>query len=1058
MSKADTYLNDKVVYAFDYADFDDNVDVANDDNSHGTHVAGIAAGYLADEEGVVEFSGVAPQAQLAIMKVFSDDSDGASEATILAALEDCVYLGVDVINMSLGSKCGFTYDGNEVEAAVYKRVEDAGIILMNAAGNDNNAAYYNNDGYDMARASDPDMGVVGSASTYPYTTSVASVDNAYVYNFVLTAGGRDITMTNKGIAMNTIAGDYEYVVVPGVGEAADFEGLDVNGKVALIQRGAINFTSKILNAEANGAIAAVIYDNVDGSLVNMDLSDADIHIPAAFISLADGEYMAALEEKIVTINADRKWGVNSTAYLMSDFSSLGCTPDLKIKPEITAPGGSIFSAVPNEYGEYDVYSGTSMAAPHMAGAAAQVKQYLNENYPELSEREKGELTAQLLMSTSTPLYDEYGVEYTPRKQGSGLADVGAAIATDVYLSIEPDEDGNTRPKVDLGDDPDCTGIYTIRFLANNLSGEEKEYTLDVSCLSPYIASDGERLYFYGEYDEFNEFIIIDAPETVIVPANGSVEVEVTIQVTDGYYLYAENGSYVEGFVYLENDEDPALSIPYMGFYGDWTQAPAIDYSTVYDDTDDFVIYPSTIQGTILEDHFVDLGVNLFGDGEIAFADKRYVSPNGDGYLDALAYITPGLLRNAKSVTYTITDSETDEVYFEYVSEYNMKTTYWPDYGQVIPYTWFEDFLGYTGTDANGDILPSGTRLNARAKVELDYDKHESNNLNDTLEFDFVVDTEAPEITDLSIETGEEGEVYLRIQFADDNELAAVYLCDEQWNTIDGQTYETTDKVKNNQLILRIDNYPYDAINLALLDYACNENDFSITLVEKPEPEFNFPQENYLLEKGSSADLGLIMKEFPEDAEVSFATSNSWVASVNENGVVTGLSTGNATITATCGNYTASCEVAVVTVSNNSGAISLDPEGTFQAINSFSGILFFDLSKYDPIWSSSDEAVAVVDENGCITAVAPGFATVTFTAGNYTANWEVTVNDSAEKPEILLGDIDGDGDIDQDDYDLLSDYLWDWSGNTQIVQENADIDGDGYITLFDLGALKKLLRS
>ena len=120
LSGEDVYVNKKVPFAYDYADKDPDVLPINSD--HGTHVAGIIAGK--DQE----ITGVAPNAQLAIMKVFSDAQQGAKDSWILSALEDCVALGVDVINMSLGSAGGFT---REVDKAnknnVYDKIREAGI-------------------------------------------------------------------------------------------------------------------------------------------------------------------------------------------------------------------------------------------------------------------------------------------------------------------------------------------------------------------------------------------------------------------------------------------------------------------------------------------------------------------------------------------------------------------------------------------------------------------------------------------------------------------------------------------------------------------------------------------------------------------------------------------------------------------------------------------------------------------------------------------------------------------------------------------------------------------
>ncbi|MBE5730433.1 MAG: hypothetical protein E7350_00590, partial [Clostridiales bacterium] len=158
----EVYRNEKVPYVFDYADYDPEVNT-HVENSHGTHVAGIVAGHsddpFQDKNGNGEFdrdatgeddehyyddkgevitgiTGVAPMAQLAIFKVFPDGTGGAESYAMLGAVEDCITLGVDVINMSLGGDCGFqdeTY-GKDSVFSVYKRLEQVGISLVVAAG------------------------------------------------------------------------------------------------------------------------------------------------------------------------------------------------------------------------------------------------------------------------------------------------------------------------------------------------------------------------------------------------------------------------------------------------------------------------------------------------------------------------------------------------------------------------------------------------------------------------------------------------------------------------------------------------------------------------------------------------------------------------------------------------------------------------------------------------------------------------------------------------------------------------------------------------------------
>ena len=157
-------------------------------NDHGTHVAGIAAGKTVDADGNVTFAGQSPEAQLAIFKVFSDSTNGASTDTILAALNDALLLDVDVINMSLGSNGGF---GREAEGDLttkyYDLVKASGILLNCSAGNSYSSSQGGAHG-DFTSVSDPDTGIVSSSSSYDAALSVASVNANETAAFLIGEG------------------------------------------------------------------------------------------------------------------------------------------------------------------------------------------------------------------------------------------------------------------------------------------------------------------------------------------------------------------------------------------------------------------------------------------------------------------------------------------------------------------------------------------------------------------------------------------------------------------------------------------------------------------------------------------------------------------------------------------------------------------------------------------------------------------------------------------------------------------------------------------------------
>ncbi len=268
LSSSSVYLSGKVPYVFDYADHDTDVN-HHGGSDHGTHVAGIVAANPADGS----VTGVAPQAQLMILKVFPDGSTGANSDDILAALEDCVTLGVDVVNLSLGSPAGFTYRSDLLSTMeVYDRLAKAGIIVAAAAGNEYSAAYKNLWGTDLSLTSNPDYGIVGSPSSYSQTLSVASADNVTVRSAYFEAAGRKITFTDTATTNNPEGGfirvlggkTLDYVVVPGSGEEADYANLNVKGKVALVSRGVTTFAEKHEMANAKGAAACIIYNTEAG--------------------------------------------------------------------------------------------------------------------------------------------------------------------------------------------------------------------------------------------------------------------------------------------------------------------------------------------------------------------------------------------------------------------------------------------------------------------------------------------------------------------------------------------------------------------------------------------------------------------------------------------------------------------------------------------------------------------------------------------------------------------------------------------------------------------------
>ncbi len=488
LTAEELYVSGKIPFAFNYKDV--NLDPTHDNDlqgDHGSHVTGIIAANKIDTTEVV---GVAPDAQVIVMKVFGA-SGGPYADELVAVLEDCFLLNVDAVNMSLGSTAGFSSSGYDWIDAVYANIENADMIVSISAGNEYSAAYGNGWGTNTNLTTDPDIGLVGSPGTWG-GTMVASMENTHFMIDYMMVGDTQMIYYDATYAFAyTLAPtedvDYPYVMVPGVGSVEDFAQVDVNGKIAVVQRGEINFTDKQLNAANAGAVACIVYDNVYTDEIVYMVDGG--YLPNVFISLANGEAMAAAADEngqgVVTVKA---YGsvipcVNPSAGQMSDFSSWGTTPDLQMGPDVTAPGGNIYSCYMD--GEYGMMSGTSMSAPHIAGMAALVLQHLHEAYPDMGEAEMHNLAEALIMSTATPVVEyntgDYDVPYSPRKQGAGLANVYDAITSTGYLTVNGD-----KPKVSLGDDDEKTGVYTFSFEINNLSDEAKAYALTADVITDYV--------------------------------------------------------------------------------------------------------------------------------------------------------------------------------------------------------------------------------------------------------------------------------------------------------------------------------------------------------------------------------------------------------------------------------------------------------------------------------------------------------------------------------------------------------------------------------------------
>jgi len=536
-----TFPTDKVVGGYDFAGADynagnprHNIPIPDPDPldgvGHGSHVAGIAAGVgVVDQVG----PGVAKGASLYALKVFGDY--GGSTTLTADAIEWALDPNgdgstedhVDVINMSLGAPFG---SPDELSTIAAQNATELGVIVVASAGNEGDVPY-----------------VMGSPAVAKDVISVAA-----------SVPGPQFMLGVRVSSPATIAGDYparEAVITPPLAKVGPVSGslimanpLDgcgaltnaaaVAGNIVLIRRGVCSFVLKGNNAKAAGALAFVVFNNQPGAGPIVMGGSSAVNIAAVMIGTDDGVTIAsaitAVDAVGITLDSDIQISRAELDDTLAGFSSRGPGHGgSSFKPDLSAPGVGIVSARVGSGTAATSLSGTSMAAPHVAGLSALMRSI----YANL---EPAEIKA-LLQNATIPAQNDpnTGIAYPLSRQGTGVVRADKAAALSSFAMPGGISFGRITP--------DGIERYDAEFKVHNLSSTKRTY------LIKHIVNKS----FPG--------VEITAPGTVSVPPGGEAKVKLQLTMDPsvgpfdkGFYSQTE----VDGWFVMDDGVD-TLRVGYL---------------------------------------------------------------------------------------------------------------------------------------------------------------------------------------------------------------------------------------------------------------------------------------------------------------------------------------------------------------------------------------------------------------------------------------------------------------------------------------------------------------
>ncbi len=494
------------------------------ENGHGSHVAGIAAGSGVTRAGVpyrgpygaaidgVEWRvapGVAPEASLYAIKVFGRGGLTSSSIVVQALNRAADPNGdgdpedhLDVLNLSLGSSFGED-DPSDPEVSAVRRLTALGCVVVMSAGNGGNTAFK----IDSPAVASSGIAVANSYDS-GYSTGAVRVEQPLALAGLLPAVEASFTPALAG--MQTIRSRVA-MVQPALACEPVQNASKLAGRIALVDRGICYFIDKVKALQAAGAIGVIVVNNVDGPPVGMaGVGDASsITIPAVMIGKDAGDLLKPLLEIAdgvqVSLSADAVIAFPELADTLAESSSRGLVwPTLRLKPDLSAPGSSIDSIRAGSGLEPVSQTGTSMAAPHVAGAAA----LLREANPGWAA---ADIKAALMNTAYSPMRATNGAPYPESRVGAGRLAVAEAMKTSVVARGQAD--------------PEAVSLSFGAILASS----PLTRTQTVSLVNRGIAAVSYRVASSNTLDQPGVRLVPQSTD-VVVPAGGTAEVTVVLLV------------------------------------------------------------------------------------------------------------------------------------------------------------------------------------------------------------------------------------------------------------------------------------------------------------------------------------------------------------------------------------------------------------------------------------------------------------------------------------------------------------------------------------------------